>query len=290
LYCHLGRLVPSELGKDYLKIILDYIIWNNSIGTFLDGLDLHRNGLIFVCDLEGVGWKNIDIALQRKVNNAMMDNFPLRIQKVLILNPPGILGAIMGCVRVFVKKKIMDRIQTLRTRDELLDHIDADQLWSEFGGECEYSVENLIEDINARMEEKPLKLHTITKNKKNKKKKAKQNLPKKKIKTHKQFMNTTNTQKIIMRRWRLKKKPKKSSRSGRKNKNVDLDGVNVEEIPQDVLNELQQGTDDPDLSDDEENTNSFVDKIEHEDSSLKNSNSNRSSRKGSKNDNASESD
>jgi len=103
-------------------------------------------------------------------------------------------------------------------------------------------------------------------------------------------MNTTNTQKIIMRRWRLKKKPKKSSRSGRKNKNVDLDGVNVEEIPQDVLNELQQGTDDPDLSDDEENTNSFVDKIEHEDSSLKNSNSNRSSRKGSKNDNASESD
>jgi len=102
-------------------------------------------------------------------------------------------------------------------------------------------------------------------------------------------MNTTNTLKIIMRRLRLKK-TQKIIEKWKKKKNVDLDGVNVEEIPQDVLNELQQGTDDPDLSDDEENTNSFVDKIEHEDSSLKNSNSNRSSRKGSKNDNASESD
>jgi len=82
LYCRLGRMVPSELGKNYLKTVIEFIIWNNSIGTFLDGLDYHRNGLIFIADLTGVGWKNIDINLQRKVNSAMMDNFPMRIQNL----------------------------------------------------------------------------------------------------------------------------------------------------------------------------------------------------------------
>jgi hypothetical protein len=165
LYCRLGRMVPSELGKNYVKTIVDFIIWNNSIGTFLDGLDYHRNGLIFICDLQGVGWKNIDINLQKKVNSAMMDNFPMRIQKVFLLNPPSIINAVIGCARVFVKKKIMDRIQIIQ-KDQLLDHIDADQLWSEFGGEIEYSIPIMVESINERLKESPLRLHTITKKQK----------------------------------------------------------------------------------------------------------------------------
>jgi len=159
LYCRLGRMIPSELGKNYLKTVIEFIIWNNSIGTFLDGMDYHRNGLIFIADLQGVGWKNIDINLQRKVNSAMMDNFPMRIQKVFILHPPSIINAVIACARVFVKKKIMDRIQIV-TKEQLLDHIDADQLWSELGGTVDYSIEQMIESISERLKESPLRLHT----------------------------------------------------------------------------------------------------------------------------------
>jgi len=162
LYCRLGRLVPSELGKNYIRTIVEFIIWNNSIGTYLDGLDYHRNGLIFIADLQGVGWKNIDINLQRKVNTALMDNFPLRIAKVLIINPPGIINAVMGCAKIFVKKKIMDRIQIIQ-KDQILDYIDPSQLWNEFGGDVEYTVDNLIDAITQRLDESPLRLHTITK-------------------------------------------------------------------------------------------------------------------------------
>jgi len=120
LYCKLGRMVPSELGKNYLKTIIEFIIWNNSIGTFLDGLDYHRNGLIFIADLQGVGWKNIDISLQRKVNSAMMDNFPLRISKVLIMNPPSIINAVISCARVFVKKKLWTGFKSFKKNNYLI--------------------------------------------------------------------------------------------------------------------------------------------------------------------------
>jgi len=232
LYCKLAKLIPSELGKDYLKTIVDFIIWNNSIGTFLDGIDFHRNGLIFICDLEGVGWKNIDIALQRKVNNAMMDNFPLRIHKVLLINPPSIIGAIIGCIRVFVKKKIMDRIQTISSFNELLNFIDEDNLWNEFGGNCQYTIPELLEDITNRLNEKPLKIPTLTKNKKP-------------TGMRLSARGTSNSNHEV-------DSPKKSTKRKIK-KNVEIDGVNMDDIPPEVLSELQEGNDEPDISDDESN-------------------------------------
>jgi len=113
----------------------------------------------------------------------------------------------------------MDRIQTV-TQEEILDHIDEDNLWSEFGGNCEYSVDDLIEGITQRLEESPIKMHTITKNKKKNKDKD----------------NTEG------------KKTKKKSK-----KKVELDGVNVEEIPEAVLDQLQQSkTEEPDSKEDME--------------------------------------
>jgi len=61
----------------------------------------------------------------------------------------------------------MDRIQIIQ-KEQLLDYIDADQLWEDAGGSVEYSVDNLIDDITDRIKESPLRLHTITKNKKKK--------------------------------------------------------------------------------------------------------------------------
>jgi len=173
LYCKLSRLVPGEMGKNYIKTIVDYVVWNNSVGTFLDGMDYHRNGLIFIADLEGVGWKNVDINLQRKVNSALMDNFPLRIKKVLILNPPPIIQAILSCVRIFLKKKIMDRMETVRMED-ILNYVDEDQLWTGVGGNCEYTIDDLIQSIDDYDPTSKIRLHTITKKDKKKKVKIKQ--------------------------------------------------------------------------------------------------------------------
>jgi len=102
IYFQMSKLIPSDFG---VKTIVDYVIWNYSVGTFLNGLDFHRNGVIFIGDLQGVGWKNVDFGLHKKLNSALMDNFPLRIHKVLIIHPPPIVPALISCFRIFMKKK-----------------------------------------------------------------------------------------------------------------------------------------------------------------------------------------
>jgi len=66
LYAKLNRMVPGDYGKQFIKDIMDIMIWNNSVGTFYENLDFHRNGLIFIADLENFGLKNLDFSLQKK--------------------------------------------------------------------------------------------------------------------------------------------------------------------------------------------------------------------------------
>jgi len=147
LYANLSRMVPGDHGKDFVRNIMDIMIWNNCIGTFYENLDFHRNGLIFICDLEGFGLRNLDFNLQRKINSAMIDNFPMRINKVLLVNPPSILETVLAGIRLFMKKKIMDRIQIIH-REDVLEYIDAEQLSSEYGGDIEYSSTHFINFAN----------------------------------------------------------------------------------------------------------------------------------------------
>jgi len=169
IYCKIGQFHPQELGKDYVKTIVDYIIWNYSVGTFMNGIDYHRNGILFVTDMEGVGWKNMDIALIRKISGALMDNFPLKIKKILLINPPSILSTLLSVVRLFMKKKLLDRVEVIR-REDLSNYIEEDQLWSEMeGGKCEYHAEDLIESIGDWSPTKKIRTYNIVKKDKKKK-------------------------------------------------------------------------------------------------------------------------
>jgi len=128
-------------------------------------LDFHRNGLIFIADLEGFGLKNLDLSIQRKINSALMDNFPLRVRKVLLVNPPLIINTIIAGIRLFMKKKIMDRIQVIQ-REEVLEHIEADQLLTNFGGNIDYSAAQFINYMNDVHENhSPIEFKTIKKKK-----------------------------------------------------------------------------------------------------------------------------
>jgi hypothetical protein len=175
IYCKLAKLVPSDMGKNYVKKLIDYILWNNSCGTFLDGMDFHRNGLIFIADLEGVGWKNIDINLQKKINGALIDNFPMRIQKVLLINPPSIINTVISCMKIFMKKKIMDRIEII-DRNDVVNFIDEENLWEDFGGKCEFSVKQLIKSLDDHDPTSKIRLRSIAK--RGKKKPSKTEKPK----------------------------------------------------------------------------------------------------------------
>jgi len=140
-------MVPDDHGKNFVQDVLDYIIWNNMKGAFFEDMDFHRNGICFICDMQSVGWRNIDMKLQKSVNNALMENFPTKIAHVMVLNTPVIFKTLLAGLRLFVKRKIMDRIQVVEP-NELINFIDKEQLSADFGGDQHFTIETYIDWVD----------------------------------------------------------------------------------------------------------------------------------------------
>jgi hypothetical protein len=241
LYFKMARLIPSEFG---IKTIVDYVIWNYAVGTFLNGLDFHRNGIIVIGDLQGVGWKNIDFGLQKKINAALMDNFPLRIHKVILIHPPSIVPALISCFKLFIKKKIMDRIEAIQP-EELENYVDKDNLWKDFGGNVEYLSENLIQSVTEYAPTDKFKLRSISKKDKGESKskdKDSKLRPTKLSKSSKskQSESESNGESKLVK----SSTPKSNSRITKKIKNTEdkkkiLEELNIDEIPPEVVEQLK---------------------------------------------------
>jgi hypothetical protein len=139
IYVKMGNMVPSA-HEDFPEHCVRWTVWNGMHGGLYDSMDYFRNGIMMVADLSGMGWDNVDVTVQRRISSALLDNFPMRTCKILIINPPWILNAFLSGMSLFIKKKVMDRIYVLEKPEDLLVHIDKEYLLTEYGGEVDYTV------------------------------------------------------------------------------------------------------------------------------------------------------
>jgi len=147
MYATIRNLVPGKFSKKtFIKDVLEFCLWDLSDGFFYEQMDVFRNGLQVVLDFSEVSMKNIDIGLAKKLNSALLENFPMRISRIWILKPPTVFSAVVSACRIFVKKKIMDRVK-IATQEEIQEYIDAGELAAEFGGNLEVTTLNYIEFI-----------------------------------------------------------------------------------------------------------------------------------------------
>jgi len=106
VYAIIRNLVPGKYnGKTFIKDVLEFCLWDLSDGFYYEQMDVFRNGIQVILDFEDVSMKNIDIGLAKKLNGALLENFPMRISKIWILNPPAVFTAVVSACRIFVKKK-----------------------------------------------------------------------------------------------------------------------------------------------------------------------------------------
>jgi len=129
------EIANIEIGKEPFTIptMMKWISWYYYIGIFMEGMDYFRNGITMVEDLEGMGWKHFDIDFQRKMSSIWTDTFPMRVKKVLVLNPPVIFEALMKIVKTFMKAKIIDRFAIV-SQKEVSKSVSKDVAPVKFGG------------------------------------------------------------------------------------------------------------------------------------------------------------
>jgi len=111
-----------------------WMAWFYFVGVFHDGVDFLRNGITMIEDLSGYGWKHFDIDFQKQMSAIWVDTFPLRIKRILVLNPPMIFGAIIKICKTFTKVKMLDRIEVIDKQKDLKKWVDDDHLPTFFGG------------------------------------------------------------------------------------------------------------------------------------------------------------
>jgi len=144
-YVSINKFTPNENGhtvENYIK----WALWYHYVGIYSEGIDGLRNGLCVVLQLEGFGWKNFDIDLQRQTAPLWAEKFPVLMRKIVALNPPGLFSAVMKILQTLVKSKIIERIENLQTKD-LGKVIDPDNLVAEFGGNVNFTTQDWFKSL-----------------------------------------------------------------------------------------------------------------------------------------------
>jgi len=139
IYVKMGAMVPAD-HEDFTESCVRWTVWNGMHGGLFESIDYFRNGIMMVADLKDMGWHNVDFTVQKRIGSALLDNFPMRTCKILIINPPWILNAFLSGMSLFIKKKVMERIYVLEKPEDLATHIEKESLLTEYGGELEYTV------------------------------------------------------------------------------------------------------------------------------------------------------
>jgi len=140
-----------EIGKEPYTIptFKKWFAWFYFVGIFHDGIDSLRGGITFIEDLSGFGWKHFDIDFQKQMSSIWTDVFPVRLRRVLVLNPPVIFSAIMKICKTFMKGKLLDRFEVVDKVKDLRQWIAEDQLSTAFGGSVQYDYANWIKELKA---------------------------------------------------------------------------------------------------------------------------------------------
>lgn len=132
-----GRFDPKSLDpkKFHLLIKLFFMYMDLLTST----ISLTRNGTVFISDMSNFGWKNFDQTLEKKFSGLYQDCYPIKFARMLMVNPPWYMSAILAIMKLFLKKKIADRMQCVWTENAaksklLSTYITPEQMPAEFGG------------------------------------------------------------------------------------------------------------------------------------------------------------
>ena len=99
-------------------------------------------------DLTGFKSGDVDRKMMKQTQKIYEENLPARIQSILVVDPPArpLVALLLKIARLFMKKKIIDRVQILR-KAEVVEFISPDNLSVDFGGELVQSTEEWRQTI-----------------------------------------------------------------------------------------------------------------------------------------------
>jgi len=97
-------------------------------------LETLRNGVVLLLDMKDLSSKNFSFELEKVFVTAFQEAYPLRIKQFIIVNAPLLIRGVINCAKPFMKSKMRERIESVKTGSGLWKWVDKDQVPSCVGG------------------------------------------------------------------------------------------------------------------------------------------------------------
>lgn len=152
VYITMRHLIPKNHAP-FIEHAIKWVVWHGMRASLWENCDYFRNGVVVVADLSDMGWDNLDLENATKMGSSFIDNFPMRLSKIILVRPPWLISTVLEAFRLFMKKKLMDRIVNIEENEKLFEYIDAANLHVSLGGALEYNIPQWFDFIEAQYKE-----------------------------------------------------------------------------------------------------------------------------------------
>eukprot|EP00043_Microstomoeca_roanoka_P011901 m.112489 g.112489 ORF g.112489 m.112489 type:complete len:303 (+) comp15328_c0_seq2:305-1213(+) len=125
-----GQYQPSRWSPRIAARAIHHVVVN----AIAKHPELPIRGLVTIGDFAGWGYSNFDAETEKLTMKLLTACLPVRLGTIYMTNSPWILRIFLRIVKVFLKKKMQERMRVV-SNIELLDDIAEDQLDVEFGGQ-----------------------------------------------------------------------------------------------------------------------------------------------------------
>ena len=104
------------------------------LDNILERPQAQKHGIVIVCDMQGVTSQNLNMKRLKGLVTLIRGTFPLRLNRVLILNTHPAVLATWNMFSQVLPKKMRNRYRFVKNMDEVYEVIDRDNLPVEYGG------------------------------------------------------------------------------------------------------------------------------------------------------------
>jgi hypothetical protein len=110
--------------------------------------EAQSRGIAFVNDMSDIRMGNVDTRVPREMFAAFNSKLPVRFGGIYIVNPPFFMRMIFPMVRMFMKRKMQDRMQMLSNGyPQLTSFFDEDQIPDDMGGTLDTANDDFLPTV-----------------------------------------------------------------------------------------------------------------------------------------------
>jgi len=161
-------MLHSQLGQTFKKMNAEaarnrstfYRAFWHMMNACMAQIRNVRAGAQYIFNFSNFGWGNFDPKMEKQMSNLYQDGYPMKMSLALLVDSPWYIKMVLNVCRLFLKKKLMDRIKPCKRNSKIVSHFE-DLLPPALKGECEYDLVGWMKERIAVRAETNAKLEKL---------------------------------------------------------------------------------------------------------------------------------